>query len=769
MKKNIVLVLTILLLCGFVIPRQVNLQEFPASDHTLTLSQSEQKKKLRVSKDPLLKASIQSALGDWEACVKSAKEARGRTGIQDWVAYTELSCAKLLAENGVQPKLKKKSDASQTAFSPHMLLPGKYLKEAIERAEKILNLNRGLRGAKKIEQILESSQMTLCQWYDDHAQWRDLRAELKILFEIEDSFSRADRAKIYFFAGDLLVAERLWIDAFWQYQRARELGAGSEIESKLKAILPIVPPSMRPALESVFAAPKAEPEQVSLSISSEELELYNQAQGSLVRADILGAVDALTNMLKQFPIGLKSKYAQDKLFDLLIQEVEKSKGPSGESVIKKKIENVMLDFDSERQADWGKSLFDMQYYTVAAPILKKAAEQQGSAPRAFKNLFLAGRSYQLSQRYAEAKKIYRSLVKSYPAAPEVTDVALQWALISFNENDASEAITHLEVARARKMTSQQDLISLFWLFQSYKMKKANDEMVRTATELVKRFPLTYYGLIAYQELNQALPTYSKVSGSTVKVYFSESESKSLMRARSLLQAGLLNEAADELSVFTTRSLNADEGQYLANFFAQSLKYQKVFGLLGNSLDDSADRRSDFVVHELFPKEYWDIVRDDEKRSDLDPLLLLSVMKQESGFDAQALSHSGAVGLMQMIPPTAEDVKRELGLKVEVPKDLNDPATNVKFCAYYLAKLLKNFSGSVPLALAAYNAGPKRITQFIAAHGPLTDTWVDELPWSEPSFYVKSILKNYIVYRMLYGGLKNLPTPPWSNSQTSSAQ
>ena len=275
-------------------------------------------------------------------------------------------------------------------------------------------------------------------------------------------------------------------------------------------------------------------------------------------------------------------------------------------------------------------------------------------------------------------------------------------------------------------------------------------------------------LLLTKSLIKICPTFEKSAGQVAKVYFSESESRALTRARTLMQAGLLDEAGEELSIFSSRSLNPDESQYLATFFAQSAKYQKVFTLLGASMDDSSDRRNDFTMRELFPKEFWEIVHGDGARSDVDPLLLLSVMKQESAFDAQALSHSGAVGLMQMIPPTAEDVKRELGLRVEIPKDLSDPATNVKFCAYYLSKLIKSFNGSIPLALAAYNAGPRRINQFMAARGALSDTWVDELPWSEPSFYVKSILKNYIVYRMLYGGIKSLPTAPWSNGPTSSA-
>jgi len=230
-----------------------------------------------------------------------------------------------------------------------------------------------------------------------------------------------------------------------------------------------------------------------------------------------------------------------------------------------------------------------------------------------------------------------------------------------------------------------------------------------------------------------------------------------------VSSGMLSAASDELAIFSTRPLNEAESQYLANFYAQALKYPKAFNLLGTIIDAKPENKTDFIVHEIFPKEFWEYVSDDKRRSELDPFLLLSVMKQESAFDPTALSHSGAMGLMQMLPPTALEMKQELNSNADIPHDLSDPATNIKFCAHYLAKLVKKFGGSIPLALAAYNAGPARITQFVAARpGGLKDTWVDELPWAETSFYVKSILKNYVMYRSLYGGMTALPSPPWSH-------
>jgi len=460
---------------------------------------------------------------------------------------------------------------------------------------------------------------------------------------------------------------------------------------------------------------------------------------------------------------VKAKWAQDKLTELMGVEVEKSRGPLGITIAKKKIFSIMIDFDLDRLQEWGHSLFDMQDYADAAELYKKAADMLGTSTRTAKALYMAARSYQLAGDASNAKSLFKRVIKDYPASVEVSEAAIQWGLTDLNDNDPSEAISHFELARSRKLNRQEDLISLFWLYESYKIKNTPNEMQKAQEELINRFGLTYYGIIAYNDSKGVLPKFDPVKVKTGKTYFSDSEDAAFERAKALLQRGLFDEAASELTPLMNRPLNNAEAQILANFFAQAMKYPKAFSLLTSIIDGAPEKRNDFVVREIFPKEYWDLVSDDKLRSEIDPLLLLSVMKQESAFDQRAVSHSGAQGLLQMIPPTAQEVAQDLQTKLGDPKnDMFDPLINIRFCAWYLAKLIKKYDGSVPLALAAYNAGPKRISVFMnSKNGPLKDTWVDELPWAETSYYVKSILKNYLMYRVLYTGLTQLPSPPWS--------
>jgi soluble lytic murein transglycosylase-like protein len=103
------------------------------------------------------------------------------------------------------------------------------------------------------------------------------------------------------------------------------------------------------------------------------------------------------------------------------------------------------------------------------------------------------------------------------------------------------------------------------------------------------------------------------------------------------------------------------------------------------------------------------VADAALRYDVAPETILAVIRIESGFDASATSDAGAVGLMQILPSTAEEVARELRLPWSGGDQLRDPATNIRLGTHYLTKLLARFD-DLALALAAYNEGPERVAE-----------------------------------------------------------
>jgi soluble lytic murein transglycosylase len=158
----------------------------------------------------------------------------------------------------------------------------------------------------------------------------------------------------------------------------------------------------------------------------------------------------------------------------------------------------------------------------------------------------------------------------------------------------------------------------------------------------------------------------------------------------------------------------------------------------------------------YPSPYTENVRAAEVAENLPPGLLWAVMRQESGFDPDAVSSAHAVGLMQIMPDTARPVAEELVL----PRDdarLTSPPYAIRVGAHVLRKLLDQFHGSVPLAVAAYNCGAESVDRW-ASRAPAMqlDTFVERIPFRETREYVARVMGNLARYAYLAQGEAGVP-------------
>jgi soluble lytic murein transglycosylase len=158
----------------------------------------------------------------------------------------------------------------------------------------------------------------------------------------------------------------------------------------------------------------------------------------------------------------------------------------------------------------------------------------------------------------------------------------------------------------------------------------------------------------------------------------------------------------------------------------------------------------------FPSPYADTVREVEASEKLPPGLLWAVARQESGFDPDAVSPARAVGLMQLLPETARTVSEELGLPADDAR-LTSPPFALRIGGRLLRKLLDEFHGDVPLAVAAYNAGAESIERWASrAPGLELDAFVERIPFKETREYVARVMGNFARYGYLAGGEAGVP-------------
>lgn len=166
----------------------------------------------------------------------------------------------------------------------------------------------------------------------------------------------------------------------------------------------------------------------------------------------------------------------------------------------------------------------------------------------------------------------------------------------------------------------------------------------------------------------------------------------------------------------------------------------------------ADGGWDRTVLEItFPFPYRELVRREAEEWGVDPIMLAALIRQESAFKADIVSHAGAIGLMQVMPPTGAQLARTHGPEGFSPDVLSNPEVNLHLGSAFLVDMTRRFDGALPLVLSAYNAGPSRAVRW-REFPEMADElrFTERIPFVETRGYVKNVRRNLGLYRVLYG-------------------
>ena len=243
------------------------------------------------------------------------------------------------------------------------------------------------------------------------------------------------------------------------------------------------------------------------------------------------------------------------------------------------------------------------------------------------------------------------------------------------------------------------------------------------------------------------------------------------RGRLLITAGLTTQAVEELE------FGAKQGNEQPTLLAMELsramptpylavKVMKRFS--GDYLSLPFEKASRAFWEMLFPLPYQETLTARSTASDLDPYAVAGLIRQESEFNPGARS-AYAYGLMQLVPATGKALGKKDGILVASAGMLLDPSLNIKLGTEYLRSQLSHWDGDWVKTLAAYNAGPTRVRQWLDQFG-YTDSaeFIENIPFNETRDYVQAVLRNGQVYRELYGSQKAIlasdaaddsPVPP----------
>ena len=333
-------------------------------------------------------------------------------------------------------------------------------------------------------------------------------------------------------------------------------------------------------------------------------------------------------------------------------------------------------------------------------------------------------------------------------SPDLDQVAYDAAIKNYSDKKYSNAIKSFEQFLDEFPRSALRYRARYWLAQALMKKKEPEKAIKVYDTLLNETPLTYYGLLASKEAHRAVEAQIQAStpqASDFDASLSAQDQIRLQRAKNFLIDKAYPLAAIELKeIKTSDSLSSPFLLYLAMLNREARNYRHCFVIIGELFQRGYDGiLSSSGLQMIFPEQQnFKLISEYSNRNSLDPILVLSLIKQESAFEEEALSAVGASGLMQLMPGTATDVDSEISLS-----DLRQPENNIRVGTTYLKKLLTRFNGNVILALAAYNAGPLAVDRWLKDFPPENNMFdfIESIPYKETREYVAAIVRNYYWY------------------------
>ncbi|MEW5956081.1 MAG: transglycosylase SLT domain-containing protein [Chloroflexota bacterium] len=430
--------------------------------------------------------------------------------------------------------------------------------------------------------------------------------------------------------------------------------------------------------------------------------------------------------------------------------------------------------------EMGKTLVDQNSISRAKTTWRDFAAKNPRHPLAAEALWRAARLELDGDLLDEAYAGLRQLAETYPAS-EYADDALYWAgRAAFLQEDFERAASTWGALAETYPTGHLANFGAYWQARALLELGQSDE-AEAVLQKITDGTLDYYYLRAHDLLTGnpphtvplTLPTPAELAreqaeaeawladwleladpGRLAALKPEVRDDPAFQRGQALLAMGLRAEALAEFETVKDNGWDDPLALYQLSLYFRDeglgrLGILTAARLLVLSPAAEPEQAPLFIQRLLYPIYFARLIFDEAAKYELDPALLLAVMRQESLFERSAESFVGARGLMQVMPATGDYVAQRGDFGSYDPDQLYLPYISIKYGAWYMNQQLGIFDGNQFAALAAYNAGPGNVLEWIKVSSDL-DIFVESIPFYESRLYIRNIYVNLAAYRRIYG-------------------
>lgn len=683
--------------------------------------------------------------GNYQRCFKLAKKLLSQAkGLRPWLSKTILFCTRKIAYKNKKKLLDLIQNVKMVDQNEEWLLSGSHLgqlrQEYLESHLVIIKHQIRLNRNKAWEYI--NKLQTFTKW-----------------------MSGNQKAEMYNLAGELAFIQQNFSAAHSMIQRSLEYKDSSALRRKLESIQTNLLKIKGQKKQKIKLS-----QEKGLEASEQELKLFNQLRAAYRVGDLVSLVGDGIKLMGQYSGSTRAEWAEDRIINAYLKVLGR---PSKKyDLLRDKLLKLIKGASSKSLYSWADKLYSRGHYADAMILSRASFEKVSDGDQSTAILLLLAKSSLQSGQYELAEKYFRKLYIEHSGTEAAKEALFRLGLLKFRLTDYSESSSYFERFLAIDVESNYEMHTRYWLWRS-QQKLGSERAKEEAEKLMQKYPLTYYGLRAKAELNSGVISWLAKGKKPLQVEFwlTDNERQSWERAQLLIRAGWLEEAQAEVKIFPIPQ-TPEQKIILAKLWSLAFNYNIAFTLLKEARDEDSSLVNMSLIKLGYPLEFNSYVLKSTKKFKIDEMLVRSIIKQESSLQVKAKSVSNALGLMQLIPSTAKEVARYLRKKNFRTKDLYNPATNIQFGTYYLSRLLRAYNGHVPMALAAYNVGIGNMRKWKNARPVLNEItsklnshfeneiWIDELPWSETSYYIKAVLRNYLLYNVVKSDEVKIQDPIW---------
>lgn len=697
-----------------------------------------------------------------------------------WITLNQLQCA-------VLKDAPKKQKGSKTLIEGKVSVHA--IQAAVHRVEAQPNWLLYGPAASPLKSAYTAALLAMAQEQvksDRRTAW----STLDKISQMRQWLNADERASLYRWAGELAFIEQNLSAAQDFFLRSLNERENSELRTKMDAIRTTLLGKAKtpaksgsssgttaattvpgvPAAGVKIPVPTPAPRNNDdLGISDEEREIYTRMNRSYEAQDYISSIEDAIELIQKYPGSRRASDAGDRVLDIYLSLVNKTDEKFRH--VKEAAVKEMQKADAARMHRWANNAYSRGAYLDALTLAEKAYTKYDGLPEATKVLLLAGKAALSCGEYEDARKDFEKLIQKHGGTSEAAEASFRLGLLELRLKHYAPAAAAFERLLALSQGRDFEYRALYWQWRAQQKIDAAKSSV-FAEPLIAKYPLTYYGLRAKAELNGGfiqLP--SQPTNIKVDLRMLQSDRLAWERFNILLKAGWFQEAERELASLPDPQSN-EERIIRAKYWAATFRYDLAIGLLNKAFDDNPSLLQTSVLQIVFPQEFANYVAKESRSSGIAPEWILSIIRQESSYRPEAKSPASASGVMQLMTATAQEIAHDLKMRDFTAESLLDPEVNIRLGAVYFSRLVRNFNGNYPLALAAYNAGPTRLRRWLNSRKDLSpldgppssvaesELWIDEMPWDETSHYVKSILRNWMLYKIIDGSKLSLSEPIW---------